>query len=169
MPTLREKWKFTMSSEHLTPQSSEQPLQRTGTSFENNDQIDLRASGLESLEIQRARAEVIAATTASPQQTQTLEKQVESQLEYAPLKQHEVIALLGRKVVFKLRKSYQEDNLDLENDEPAPYVFSPQTTEPGQYIVPQEASAIEAAEAILESAKRETHDEDTKGQFGLAA
>jgi hypothetical protein len=168
-PTLREKWKFTMSSEHLTPQSSEQPLQRTGTSFENNDQIDLRASGLESLEIQRARAEVIAATTASPQQTQTLEKQVESQLEYAPLKQHEVIALLGRKVVFKLRKSYQEDNLDLENDEPAPYVFSPQTTEPGQYIVPQEASATEAAEAILESAKRETHDEDTKGQFGLAA
>lgn len=156
-----------MPSEHLTPQSFELPLQGEGTHFGNNDRVDLRASQLESLEVQRARAEVAAATAASP--AQTLEKQVESQLEYVPLKQHEVIALLGRKVVFKLRKSYQEDNLDLENDEPLKYAFDPQTNETAQYIVKKESSVVQDAETIIEPSKNDVTDRDTKDQFGLAS
>lgn len=95
---------------------------RVGTTFEHGNQIDLHASSLE--QIERARAAVQAATT------EPLEEAVQKRLEYTRLTPQEVVKMIGRKVVFDLRKGYNETHINLfdDGDQPTPYIFNPETT-----------------------------------------
>lgn len=95
-----------MPTEQYTPPAPDQYLNRTGTTFEHGNQIDLHASDLALLEAERARADITAAT-------QPLEEAVQKRLEYAPLTPQEVVKLIGRKVVFDLRKGYNETHINL--------------------------------------------------------
>ncbi|MDB5187001.1 MAG: hypothetical protein JWM07_473 [Candidatus Saccharibacteria bacterium] len=109
-----------MPTEQYTPPATDQYPQRTGTTFEHGNQIDLHASDLALLEAERARADISAAT-------QPLEEAVQKRLEYAPLSPQEVVKLIGRKVVFDLRKGYNETHINLfeESADAAPYFDSP--------------------------------------------
>lgn len=120
-----EKWKFTMQTEQYSSQSFDQPAKQTGTTFEHGNQIDLHASDLSRLEAERARADIDAATA------QPLEAAIEKQLEYTPMTPQEVVKLIGRKVVFDLRKGYNETHINLfeENESSAPYIYNPDHTQ----------------------------------------
>lgn len=115
--------------EQYPQQYSGQTTEKTGTVFRDKDQLDLRASKLASLAA--ARAEVDAATA-----TQPLEDVVQQRLEYTPLTPQEVVKLIGRKVVFDLRKGYQDSTINLEDDEVAtsPYIFKSENGQPDQYM-----------------------------------
>jgi hypothetical protein len=143
-----EKWKFTMQTEQYTPQSFDQPAQRVGTTFEHGNQIDLHASDLARLEAARARADIDAATT------QPLEEMVQKRLEYTPLSPQEIVKLIGQKVVFDLRKGYNETHINLfGDDEPsAPYIYNPDQTQ-----IPANEESAKRAEGLA------------KDDLGLAA
>jgi hypothetical protein len=94
--------------------------QPVGTTLEHGHQIDLHASELELLE---ARADIDAAT-----RTQPLEEAVQKRLEYRPLMPQEVIKMIGQKVVFDLRKGYNENHINLYDDADvsSTYIYSPE-------------------------------------------
>ncbi|MDB5168509.1 MAG: hypothetical protein JWO55_767 [Candidatus Saccharibacteria bacterium] len=115
-----------MQQEQYTPRNFDQPSQHSGTVFEHNDQIDLHASELEA---QRARADIDAAT-------QSHEEKAQQGLEHAPLSPQEVVRTIGLRVVFELRKGYQDRSLNLEDEELAPTseLFNPENGQPDQYL-----------------------------------
>lgn len=125
------------------PQSYGKYIQpRVGTTFEHGNQIDLHASHLEQLE--QARAAVYAATT------QPLESAVEKRLEFTPLTPQEVVKMIGRKVVFDLRKGYNETHINLFDDESAPYIFSPENGQATQDVTTSQIGSNEQQIATVE-------------------
>lgn len=115
---------------------------QVGTTFEHGNQIDLHASHLEQLE--QARAAVYAATT------RPLENVVEKRLEFTPLTPQEVVKMIGRKVVFDLRKGYNETHINLFDDESTPYIFSPDSEQADQAVASSQIDSDERQIATVE-------------------
>jgi hypothetical protein len=133
-----------MQTEQYTPQTFDQPAQqRTGTTFEHGAQIDLHASDLASLEAQRARADIDAAT-------RPLEEAVQQRMEYRPLSPQEVVKMIGRKVVFDLRKGYNETHINLfdDNEAATSYLSDSENDQPDQYSIPTKEELVKRAEGL---------------------
>ena len=72
--------------------------------------------------ILEARADIEAATN-----TRALEETVQQKMEFTPLSPQEIIRMIGNKVVFDLRKGYNENHINLYEDASGPYIFNPET------------------------------------------
>lgn len=107
-----------MQTEQFASQNYEQTPQQTGTTFEHGADVAFHASNLESVEAARA---------AVQEATRPLEEAVQNRLEYQPLLPQEIIKRIGRKVVFDLRKGYNETHINLydDTDASAPYITNP--------------------------------------------
>jgi hypothetical protein len=100
-----------MSSEQFVTPNFEQPSQPTGTSFEHNDEINFRASSLES--VKQARAALTAAMYAIPAGSlEVVNPSIEQQRLTPPQE-----AKQWSENVESIRTAYLNNNLDLSRDD----------------------------------------------------